>query len=468
MVFLVPVLLALFYLDTFRPTLAAPPLWGLRVLTMQHSALRDFGALGAGVAAWMGSRDGRRGTTDLVAATARPRWMGQVATWAATTALAVAAYLVCIGVLYGITAGQVAWGGPLWWPVAVDAAGVAAFCSLGFCVGWRFPSRFTAPLVALIGFFVLMVAFRLGYHDGGGLDSGYALLMPTSRAPRPADAAVFYAYLPDLSIVQLMFFGGTVVAAMGALGLPGSSGRRSRIIAASLTTVGVLAVGTAVVLAGTARQSSQGVVIPDLHDAASNQPIPYRPVCRGGAIAVCLHPAFKNYESDVTHALDPLLDQVVGLPGAPVRVGQVASYLQFTGSNGNWLAGTSILGGTPPIYHLVIDQVPGMSGMSSATFAAELQVELADAIAGFNPYNGGTTTQEAVASALLQVAGMPLNAPPADLGSIGLTPPQPAPGSRAYNAAERFSELPPNPRRSWLQAHLAALQNGHVNLSQLP
>jgi hypothetical protein len=80
MVVLVPVAVALFFLDTFHPTVKAPPLWGLRVLTFQQSTLRDFGPLSAGVAAWMGSRDRRRGTDDLVAVTAPPRWASLIAT----------------------------------------------------------------------------------------------------------------------------------------------------------------------------------------------------------------------------------------------------------------------------------------------------------------------------------------------------------------------------------------------------
>ena len=69
----------------------------------QGHTIIDFGPFVAGVAAWMGSRDGRRGLADLVTATARPRWAAQLATWAATAIWAVAAYLVFVGVMFACT-----------------------------------------------------------------------------------------------------------------------------------------------------------------------------------------------------------------------------------------------------------------------------------------------------------------------------------------------------------------------------
>src|SRR5215472_8271819 len=58
----------------------------------------------AGVAAWMGSRDGRRGTADLLTAAARPRWAVQLTTWSATAIWAVGSYLVFVGVMFAVYA----------------------------------------------------------------------------------------------------------------------------------------------------------------------------------------------------------------------------------------------------------------------------------------------------------------------------------------------------------------------------
>ena len=57
-------------------------------MTLQNRLLFDLMVPAIGAAAWMGSREGRRSITDLVAGTARPRWSRQLATWAATTAWA--------------------------------------------------------------------------------------------------------------------------------------------------------------------------------------------------------------------------------------------------------------------------------------------------------------------------------------------------------------------------------------------
>ncbi|HUY44311.1 MAG TPA: hypothetical protein VMV92_01080 [Streptosporangiaceae bacterium] len=50
--------------------------------------------------------------SDLVTATARPRWAAQLATWAATACWAVGGYLVFVGVLFAVTAQQVTWARP--------------------------------------------------------------------------------------------------------------------------------------------------------------------------------------------------------------------------------------------------------------------------------------------------------------------------------------------------------------------
>src|SRR5215831_1022255 len=144
MLWMLPVAAALFWFTTYRKAMAMPPLWTLRAPSMQTGALLAFVFPVAGAAAWTGSREGRRHTTDLVTIAARPRWARLLAAWAATTCWAMAGYLGCVAVLYGVTAQQATWGGPLWWPAAVAAASLAALSALGFAAGTLVPSRFTA------------------------------------------------------------------------------------------------------------------------------------------------------------------------------------------------------------------------------------------------------------------------------------------------------------------------------------
>ena len=201
-----------------------PPLWNMRARALQTGALLAFASPVAGAAAWMGSREGRRHTTDQVTVTARPRWVRQLATWAATTCWAMVGYLGCVAVLYGMTARQATWGGPLWWPAAVAAASLPALSALGFAAGAAVPSRFTAPLAAIAAFFVLALSTQLIQGS-----QSYWQISPLVAAPwdigPDAGVATFYPYLPDLPIAQIMFLAGLTVAVLGALALPGGPAR---------------------------------------------------------------------------------------------------------------------------------------------------------------------------------------------------------------------------------------------------
>src|ERR1700751_6007619 len=132
MLWLLPVAFALFWFNGYREIMALPPMWNLRAMTLQNRLLLDPPIPVTAAAAWMGSREGRRSITDLVAVTARPRWSRQLATWAATTAWAEVACLACIAAVYVMTARQASWGGPLWWPAVVSASGVPLLTAIGY------------------------------------------------------------------------------------------------------------------------------------------------------------------------------------------------------------------------------------------------------------------------------------------------------------------------------------------------
>ena len=320
MPWILPLIAVLFWFDSYRPSVAQPPIWALRTFWNmgQGATIVDFGPIVAGLAAWIASRNGRRGLADLITAAARPRWAAQIATWAATAIWAVAAYLVFVGVMFAVYAHQGLGGTPPWWWVAVGAAAVTAFSATGFAVGAFFPSRFAAPLAAFGGFLAMIMSSQTGFSH----TSGWALVLPTnSNGNYQAVSGVFYRYLPDLPIARVMFLAGIAVLALGLLGLPAeAAGPRLRRAAVVATLSGLVAAGTAVGLADTARLSPHGLAIPALHDAANDRPISFTPVCgRAAGIPVCLNPAYGRYLDDVTAALQPVLGEVAGLPGAPGR-----------------------------------------------------------------------------------------------------------------------------------------------------
>jgi len=471
-----PLLAALFVFDPFRVAMSYPPLWDLRASVLVNKLLPDFVAFVAGVAAWMGSRDSRRHTADLVTATARPRWTAWLVTWAATAIWAVSLYLCGVAVIYGVTATQATWGHPLWWPVAVGCAELAVVSALGFAAGTLFPSRFTAPLAAVAAFFLSLE----GFHNAVGRSSVYALLSPTTSVPGDA-VGVFFHYLPDVAIAQLMFLTGLTAVALGVLGLArdAEGGFRLRRAAVVLTVVGVAAAGTAVGLVGTAREGLGSVTIPALHDAANDRPIGFTPVCvQADGVPVCIHPAYRAYLHEATAAFTPVLRELSGLAGAPSRITEV----------GDVGLGTTPgkITGPPPELTFGMPSTAGSFGQTTSGFADSLQVALVtafipgDGAAGGRPAGDGSSgggpppgavpptvqARQAVQEGLLMAAGFRLPAQPQQLYAYGW--PGALPTSQARAAAERFAALPAAARHAWLAAHLAALRAGHITLAQLP
>jgi hypothetical protein len=474
MPWILPLIAALFWFDSYRPSTGTAQLYGLRTFwdMGQGHTIIDFGPFVAGVAAWMGSRDGRRGLADLVTATARPRWAAQLATWAATAIWAVAAYLAFVGIMFAVYAHQGVGGTPPWWWVVVGATAVTAFSAAGFAIGAYWPSRFAAPVAAFGGFLAMAMSSQTGFSH----TSGWALILPTnSNGNFQTDSGIFYPWLPDLPIARIMFLAGIAALALGLTGLPARAGGRwLRRAAAVLTLAGVALAGTAAGLASTARLSAHGMVIPALHDAANDAPITYTPVCGSAAgIPVCLNPAYRRWLPDMTAALAPVLAEVTGLPGAPVRATQVAAaYSSGEGGFGRPVT----LDGHPPVFRMSLGllDMPGPCGfcdgpVATRQFADQIRLLFAQAFTGAG--NGpGSPAQQAVQAALLQGAGVPFAALP-KLMAVAKNGPGPAPGPATgpvYAAARRLAAEPAAARHAWLAGHLAALRAGQLSLRELP
>ena len=451
MLWLLPVVFALFWYNGYREIMALPPMWNLRAMTLQNRLLFVLAVPVTAAAAWMGSREGRRGITDLVAGTARPRWSRQLAGWAATTAWAEAGCLVCVAVVYLVTARQASWGGPLWWPAVVSAAGVPMLTAIGFAAGAWFPGRFVTPLATVVVFFGL----AFGTQAASG-DHSYWQISPLTAGAVDIGAApgvaTFYRYLPDLSIAQVMFTAGLTVAVLGALGI---SAARMRWLAVVITAVGLTAAGTAVALAGTGRFDPHGmIVIPALHNAASDQPVRYTPACSHTPIPVCVHPAFATFLPAMTAAVGPELTEFAGLPGAPARISQVTAVYRQVSGNGITVSG----GGTSAAAFVVPDQVPGWLGTTGGEFAAQLDegmgIQLAsDMILGGDGQQSASGPGQAQLAVIAGSVRFPSSVESRDLAPLyGRLLPQP--GIPADRAARRFAALSPAARHAWLAGHL--------------
>lgn len=470
MLWMLPVAVGLFWFTTYRKAMAMPPLWNLRASSMQSGALVAFVCPVVGAAAWMGSREARRRISDLVTITARPRWARQLATWAATTIWAMVGYLGCVAVLYGVTAQQATWGGPLWWPVAVVAVSLPALSALGFAAGTLVATRFTAPVAAVAAFFALALSTQLIHGSQSYWQISPLVTGPWDTGP-DAGVGTFYPYLPDLAIAQVIFLTGLTVAVLGAVVLPkGSGGKWLRRPAAVITTAGMLAAGTAIALAGTGRLDAHGMIaISALHDAANDRPVRYTPVCSHTAIPVCLNPSYASYLPAVSAALTPVLNEIAGLPGAPTRINQAAAtYQQGIGNSVTVSLTGPPISGTPPVFRLLLpDQVPGPS-MTTSALAVAVRSSAGPAIVASVIGDGPSASQaqEAAAAALRMSVGLP-QSPPSVPGvpRPNMTVLLPVP---VRSAAQRFAALSTSARHAWLVQHLAALRAGRITLAQLP
>jgi hypothetical protein len=502
-VWALPVLAAIFYFNAYRTAAGFPPIWTVRASVITGANLVFFSVIGAGIAAWTAAREGRRKTGDLLATTARAPWARQSTVLAATTFWVLLAYLAGVAVIYLQTASQATWGGPPLWPVAVGVAGVAAACAVGFTVGTLFPGRFSAPIVAVavfVAWFVGVAAANGVQNAGNGMKGTSALLVAADGRPQDPALGVFYHVSPDVSIAQVMFMGGVLLAAVGLVALspaarvPGvrglsfaSAGRRPTAVAAVLVACGVAASATAFSLTGTARNVfPAGWEIPALHDAAGEEPIPYAPDCAGGAFTVCIHPAFEPSLGAMSAALRPAAAEIAGLPGAPVRAEMTSG------------VALQAVAGTTSVYTYSTEQEGfgdesfWASPATAATAAWEHGVQQ-DFITWFvsdpagQDWSGPTPAEEAVAIALLARIGAGIPQYPqfgqpstssgasSTVGTTGTAGTQPgAAGTQAATAAQitaaasRLGSLSSAARRAWLAANIAGLRSGAITLAQLP
>jgi hypothetical protein len=453
-----PLLAVLVYVDTYRTVGGYPPVWTVRALAVPDRLLVDFAPFAGGFCAWAGSREGRRKTEDLLGTTARPAWARQLAALAGTMFWLVLAFLVAIAGFYIQIAHAVVWGGPPLWPVAVGLVALVTICVVGFTAGTLFPGRFTAPVVA-VGAVLLHIVGTHAVNDPN-TPNVHDLLSLGTNVP-PYDMGVFYRVPLDVPIAQIMFMGGISLAAVGVLavspalrrrGSPagggGGTGRWLRGVSVALVAAGVAASVTAYDLTGTAKLTAAGWDIPALHDAAAGRPVPYSPDCAKTGFEVCVHPAFGTYLDAVAAALDPVAAEIEGLPGAPVRAEQVPY--------GPPLYASPITG-TPPVYEFTVT-ITWVNPAAAAPLVQ--QALLSDFIGGPGYEQSGNLgpAQQAVVSALLTAAGLSAQVQALN----GPLPPQ------VTAAANRFAALSPATRHAWLAAHLPALRAGHLTPAQIP
>lgn len=456
MPFMLPLVALLFWFDALRTGQNLPPVWTQRAAILPNHVLPDLGPVAAGMAAWVGGREHRRGMADLAGSTARPRWSRELATWAGAVAWTLVGYAACVAVVYVLAARVVTWGGPPVWPIVVTGLAAVLFATAGFVAGALFPSRYTPPLAAIGTLFASVRVFQTAVGSG----AGWALLSPNNRVP-PLDWGVFHPIPQGLSIVQTLFLIGAIALFLGALGVADSArGARLRRTAGSVFLAGAASCVVAFALSTTATTGPYGYVVPAL-GSASTQQIPYTPDCTSGAVPVCVHPAFSGDLGPAAGALGPILDQAAGLPGAPTRAEQVdtADLAAAHGPAGDggesaYSVGLRLDPAAPggPVLEYGFDDQYGL--MQSVT-SQYLRTQAAQAVFGYlvAPNGRAGQAQQAVEAGLCQVAGV--------------TTPDAA-AAAVTAAGRRLAMLTTTQRHTWLVTHLASLRAGQVTLQEIP
>jgi hypothetical protein len=101
-VWVLPVLAALFYVDAYRKAAGYPPIWTVRASALGEANVIFFSVIAAGLAAWAATRESRRKTGDLLATTARAPWARQATVLAATAFWNVFAYLTASATAFSL------------------------------------------------------------------------------------------------------------------------------------------------------------------------------------------------------------------------------------------------------------------------------------------------------------------------------------------------------------------------------
>jgi hypothetical protein len=256
--------------------------------------------------------------------------------------------------------------------------------------------------------------------------------------------SVFYPVRPDLAVLQLLGMAGLLCAGLGVTVLR-AGGRR---VGLAASTAGVLVLALTVGLLGGARRDAQGaVVVPLLDTVATQQPLPYPPVCGSGVPVVCVHPAYRAKLSVLEDAVHRLAAPLLGTPGLPARVEEAPVSRP----------GDVVVRGTPPVLRMPPVFIQGdtlspdvYANLVRTTVALGLVQGVDQSVAHVGE------AQRAVALYLVRQAG--------GTADTRLLPADAA----ARSAAARLAALPDGARHSWLVANIGRIRNDTIPLTELP
>lgn len=445
---LFPVLVAVLGWAVYDGLPAGIWLWSDTVVSLQASIVL-YGPLVGGLSAWVAGRERRRGMESLLLTTSRPGMSRDLALWAATAVWCGLVYGVVVAVFFLLTHLNATWGSPEMWPVFATLLAVVPHTALGFAVGRWFPSRFTAPLYAVVIYWLQIGTF---------LDwkSPARNLLPV--ADNFGIGPVFYKQPTDIYAPQILWFVGLAALALTVAGLT----RRRNLKSWAVLTLAVAVAGTgAVVLL---RMPPQALAY------ERQAPIPYEPVCKEGIIPVCVHPAYETMLPETVTLVDDLVRPLAGLPGAPERAEQRGNAaparllpdgtlaFELYGGFHRW----NVNNGTSFRDYMEADIAPSLVTDETGNFFEEDRFYSDDPCAEL----GGSVYQARLVVAgwlLWQTGRYDSMESESFTGSVNdvLCP-------RTKAAIERFDALEASERREWLEENYTDLRAGDLTLDDLP
>jgi hypothetical protein len=415
-----------------------PFLWSETNDLLQGTMIPLAGPALIGLAAWMAGRDRRRGMNDLLETTSRPVMARRLTLLAGTTLWVILAYVIFAAYMFGRTARLATWGRPALWPILIVLAALLAYGAWGFLAGSLFPSRFTAPLAAVV-IFGAGAAFS---------STSYVSTVGSGGTPVSVDSTNWVSNLApsNLSPVphwQFLFYIGLIATALAVLTV---QRQRDLLRITALALALVLTTGSVVMIWGNGRHynSATNVVTNNfgqvVHRSASAQPTP---VCAGQPVTVCTNPAWQPVLDDAVRQASELVSPLMGLPSVPLRVERSETGLS-TRRNGD-----AYIDLTRYADRLVADD----ASMPQGYVQNEAQLALRSWL-----------VQRAGNETYFSCAGVQGRS-----GSRSDTTNLPGwPTAASCDASDRFAQLTPDAQHDWLVAHYADLRAGKLTLADLP
>lgn len=316
-------------------------------------------------------------------------------------------------------------------PVLIGLLAIVTHTALGSAAGRYAPGRFTAPLYAVVIFWLQSGTFHSWKSPTHNLlpigdDSGVG--------------SVFYEQQMNFCAPQAVWLVGLTGIALGAVAL---TRRKTPGAWAALSLAAVIAVVGAVIL----------LRMPGPEEAYKmEKPIPYEPICKESRIPVCVHPAYETVLPETVAPVEDLTRPLVGLPGAPERAEQrrdaTPALLKENGKLAFELYGGFDLGNIS----------------NGTTFRDYVGGDMSQALVREPPGFGYPNNAQIVVSGWLLWQTD-------EYDSMGSAVSEAASGMslpKFEESLKRFDALEPAERRAWFEKNYADLRAGKLTLEDLP